>query len=68
MLINKKIKKTKQISVNPEVKKRCWRWIGHTLLKPDNNITMKFFHWNQLNKINGGRYENKWIRAIETGE
>ena len=36
-----------QEAVKISVKRRKWRWIGHTLRKPANNITRQALDWNQ---------------------
>ena len=44
--------RTKQLPVEKEIKKRKWRWIGHTLRKPATNITRQ-----SLNGTHRGREE-----------
>ena len=39
-------KLTKQLPIENEIKKRKWRWIGHTLRKPPNTITRQAITWN----------------------
>ena len=39
-------KMTKQLPIGNELKKRKWRWIGHTLRKPPNTITRQAITWN----------------------
>ena len=39
-------KMTKQLPIENDIKKRKWRWIGHTLRKPPETITVKPSHRN----------------------
>ena len=39
-------KTTKQLPIENEIKKRKWRWIGHTLRKPPETITRQAITWN----------------------
>ena len=55
-------KMTKQLPIENEIKKRKWRWIGHTLRKPPNTITRQAITWNPPGKIRRGRPRNTWQR------
>lgn len=48
-----------------EIKKRKWRWIGHTLRKPPTSITRKALSWNPQGKRRRGRPKNTWRRDLE---
>ena len=39
-------KRTGQIPVGDEIRKRWWNWFGHTLRKQGNSITKKVLDWN----------------------
>ena len=41
---------TKQLPIENEIKKRKWRWIGHTLRKPPQTITRQAITWNPPGK------------------
>ena len=43
-------KTTKQLPIENEIKKRKWRWIGHTLRKPPESITRQAITWNPPGK------------------
>ena len=43
-------KMTKQLPIENEIKKRKWRWIGHTLRKPPETITRQAITWNPPGK------------------
>jgi hypothetical protein len=38
--------KTSQETIAVEIKRRKWRWIGHTLRKPDGVIEKAALEWN----------------------
>ena len=55
--------KTNQPPVEEELKRRKWRWIGHTLRKPKHNITRQALQWNPQGKRGRGRPPiNTWRR------
>ncbi|BFY99655.1 hypothetical protein BsWGS_02695 [Bradybaena similaris] len=57
--------RTKQFPVEEEIRRRRWRWIGHTLRKPPNNITRQALKWNPQGKRKRGRPRNTWRRDLE---
>jgi hypothetical protein len=57
--------KTNQLPVEDEIRKRRWRWIGHTLRKPPSNITRQALRWNPQGKRKRGRPRNTWRREME---
>lgn len=57
--------RTNQIPAEEEIKKRRWRWIGHTLRKPANNTTKQALQWNPQGKRKRGRPRNTWRRDLE---
>ena len=59
-------KMTKQLPIETEIKKRKWRWIGHTLMKPPNTITRQAITWNPPRKRRRCRPRNTWQR--DTGK
>ena len=59
------MERTRQIPVNEQVKKRRWRWIGHTLRKPEGNITRRVLAWNPQGQRKKGRPRNTWRRDLE---
>jgi hypothetical protein len=49
-------KRTKQPRVDLQIRKRKWGWLGHTLRKPIDDITMQALEWNHKeNGVEGGR-------------
>ena len=58
--------KTDQLPVEIEIKRRKWRWIGHTLRKPTTSITRQALTWNPQGKRKRGRPRNTWRRDVES--
>ena len=58
-------KTTKQLPIENEIKKRKWRWIGHTLRKPPESITRQAITWNPPGKRRRGRPRKTWQRDTE---
>jgi hypothetical protein len=38
--------KTKQQTVEVQIRERKWGWIGHTLWKPNSDLTQEALEWN----------------------
>lgn len=48
-----------------EIKKRKWRWIGHTLRRSRNDITRNAIDWNPQGSRRRGRPAHTWRRQID---
>ncbi len=59
------LQRTNQLPVEQEIRKRKWRWIGHTLRKPSTSITRQALTWNPQGKRKRGRPKNTWRRDLE---
>ena len=57
--------RTSQLPAEEEIRRRRWRWIGHTLRKPSDNITRRALTWNPQGKRKRGRPKNTWRRDLE---
>ena len=57
--------RTNQVPAEEEIKRRRWRWIGHTLRKPSTNITRQALTWNPQGKRRRGQPKNTWRRDLE---
>ena len=57
--------RTGQLEADKEIKRRRWRWIGHTLRKPPTSITRQALTWNPQGKRKRGRPRNSWRRDLE---
>ena len=57
--------KTQEEKKTTQIRRRKWRWIGHTLRKPHYNVTKQALFWNPQGKRNCGRPKNTWRRSAE---
>ncbi|VDP31272.1 unnamed protein product [Schistosoma margrebowiei] len=57
--------RTNQLPAEEEIRKRRWKWIGHTLRKPSNCIMRQALTWNPEGKRKRGRPKNTLRRIIE---
>lgn len=62
---NRLHERTGQLLMETVMKNRKWRWIGHTLRKPRQNITRKGLQWNPQGNRPRGRPRNTWKRDLE---
>jgi hypothetical protein len=46
--------------INIIIKRRKWKWIGHTLRKPQDDITRQALEWNPAWKRRWGRPRQTW--------
>ncbi|VDP81639.1 unnamed protein product [Schistosoma mattheei] len=58
-------RRTNQLPAEEEIKKRRWKWIGHTLRKSSNCITRQALTWNPEGKLKSGRPKNTLRREIK---
>ena len=52
--------RTHQTRIEERIKRRKWKWIGHTLRKPENNITRSALEWNPQGFRRRGRPRQSW--------
>ena len=57
-------KVTRQEDTNVEIRKRKFRWIGHTLRKEDGEIPKSALFWNPQRNRKRGRPTNSWRRSV----
>ena len=57
--------RTGQKMIAEEVGKRKWRWLGHTLRKPPENITRQSLTWNPQGQRKRGRPRTTWRRCLD---
>ena len=57
-------KVTRQEDINVEIRKRKFRWIGHTLRKEDGEIPKRALLWNPQGNRKRGRPRNSWRRSV----
>ncbi|VDP37244.1 unnamed protein product [Schistosoma margrebowiei] len=58
--------RTTQLPAEEEIRKRRWKWIGHTLRKSSNRITRQALTWNPVGGRKRGRPKNTLRRIIES--
>ncbi|VDP58554.1 unnamed protein product, partial [Schistosoma curassoni] len=54
-----------QIPVEEEIRKKRWKWIGHTLRKAPNRVTRQALTWNPEGQRKSGRPKNTLRREME---
>ena len=57
--------RTQQLAAPVEVRRRKWRWIGHTLRKDTTSIPRQALRWNPSGQRRVGRPRNTWRRSWE---
>ena len=57
--------RTQQDPIIQQITRRKWRWIGHTLRKPQGDITRQALEWNPQGKRRVGRPKATWRRSCE---
>ena len=57
-------KVTGQEDINVEIRKKKFRWIGHTLRKEDGEIPKAALLWNPQGNRKRGRPRNSWRRSV----
>lgn len=58
-------KQTNQDPIGQQIARRKWRWIGHSLRKPPQDITRQALQWNPQGKRKVGRPKTTWRRSCE---
>ncbi|VDO89717.1 unnamed protein product, partial [Schistosoma margrebowiei] len=57
--------RTNQIPAEEEIRKKRWKWIGHTLRKAPNCVTKQALTWNPQGQRKRGRPKNTLRREME---
>ncbi|VDP22765.1 unnamed protein product [Schistosoma margrebowiei] len=57
--------RTNQIPMEEEIRKKCWKWIGHTLRKAPNCVPRQALTWNPEGQRERGRPNNTLHREME---
>jgi len=55
---------TQQLRIEKSIMRRKWKWIGHTLRKPENNITRCVLEWNPQGSRRRGHPKKSWRRSV----
>ncbi|KAG7301472.1 hypothetical protein JYU34_014438 [Plutella xylostella] len=56
---------TKQKPIEQEILTRKWRWLGHTLRRPDEFPSKQVLSWQPTGKRKRGRPKTTWRRSVE---
>ena len=56
---------TQQKTIEIQIKRRKWNWIGHTLCKEAGAIEKTTLDWNPQGYRRRGRLKRTWCRTIE---
>jgi len=56
--------RAKQQPLEIQIRRRKWRWVGHTLRKDPSNITRQALDWNPQGKRKQGRPRQTWRRSL----
>jgi len=59
-------KRTEQQTIEQQLKRRKWRWIGHTMRKQPGSISRSSLHWNPQGQRTRGRPRTTWRREVES--
>ena len=54
-----------QRPIKSDLRRRRWRWVGHTLRRHKESITRQALYWNPQGKRSRGRPRNTWRRESE---
>ncbi|VDO54562.1 unnamed protein product [Schistosoma margrebowiei] len=57
--------RTNQIPAEEEIRKKRWKWIGHTLRKAPSCVTRQALTWNPQGQSKRGRQKNILRREME---
>jgi len=57
-------RRTREIEMSTQIRRRKWNWIGHTLRKGHEAIARKALDWNPKGKRRRGRPRHTWRRTV----
>lgn len=57
-------KQTKEEHIDIQIKRRKWKWIGHTLRKEQNAVERQALFWNPQGQRKRGRPRKSWRRSV----
>ena len=65
VILNEELwERTQQIRIEESIMRRKLKCIGHTLRKPENNITRCALEWNPRGSRRRGRPKQSWKRSV----
>ena len=57
-------KRSRQEPMAVQIRRRKWRWVGHTLRKAHTNVTRQALEWNPQGNRRRGRPKQTWRRSL----
>jgi len=57
-------RRTEEIEMSMQIKRRKWKWIGHRLRKGNEAIEREALDWNPQGKRRRGRPRHTWRRTV----
>ena len=57
-------RRTDEENIEITIRRRRWRWLGHTLRKPQNHVIRQALDWNPQGKRKRGRPKETWRRTL----
>ena len=57
-------KRSRQEPMALQIRRRKWRWVGHTLRKAHTNVTRQALEWNPQGNRRRGRPKQTWRRSL----
>jgi hypothetical protein len=65
MISNEELwRRTEEIDMSTQIKRRKWNWIVHTLRKRHEAIEIEALDWNPQGKRRKGRPRHTWRRIV----
>jgi hypothetical protein len=58
-------KRTAQVPLEEEIKRRKWGWLGHILWKPHADVNRTALEWNLQGSRRRGRPNSTWRRSVQ---
>jgi hypothetical protein len=59
-------RRTEEIEMSMQIKRRKWNWIGHTLRKGHEATEREALDWNLQGKRRRGRPRHMWQRTVHS--
>jgi len=57
-------RRTEEVEMSMQIKRRKWKWVGHTLRKANEAIEREALDWNPQGKRRRGRPRLTWRRTV----
>ena len=57
--------RTQEENIDLTIRRRRWKWLGHTLRKPHEHVIRQALDWNPQGKRKRGRPKETWRRTLD---